>query len=465
MKRAPFVVGLVSIALLGGILSSCGKLGGGSKQESLLDVIPEKALAAVVIRADALKMFRQQLDEDVELNKELHEYLVKREGIDPTRVTAMVAFTTAPDARDGAAFLRMPLDGMPKWEKVADADGVPLYKVFPPIVAAVLPTGLLLGTEPGVRLAISTIQKKTPAISKTSVLAPMLEADASAQLIVGGSIDAASDPQLKPVAGLYGVKAVTFGYAPTKIWMWADGEPAGLKGARDAAKGFIDLGLEQAKKSYEKAIVGDSTIEGAASIVGYRSYIKMAPKVTPRLEGNRLVLDYAIPKSEGGGDSMMAMTAVATVGVLSAVAIPAFMKYIRRSKTVEATMNLRKLFDSEISYYESEHADDKGNILPRGFAPSSDWTPAKTCCGKPGDKCQPDEKTFAGATWQALNFSLDDPYYYQYRVVQKPDGFIVEARGDLDCDGVFSLFRREGRVTADGNVTGGMGLYSENDIE
>ena len=42
------------------------------------------------------------------------------------------------------------------------------------------------------------------------------------------------------------------------------------------------------------------------------------------------------------------MIVVAIIGILAAVAIPAFMKYIRRSKTVEATMNVRKLFDSSV---------------------------------------------------------------------------------------------------------------------
>jgi len=55
------------------------------------------------------------------------------------------------------------------------------------------------------------------------------------------------------------------------------------------------------------------------------------------------------------------MIVVAIIGILAAVAIPAFMKYIRRSKTVEATMNVRKLFDSSVSYFEGEHADKGGN--------------------------------------------------------------------------------------------------------
>src|SRR5258706_6999610 len=61
------------------------------------------------------------------------------------------------------------------------------------------------------------------------------------------------------------------------------------------------------------------------------------------------------------------MIVVAIIGILAAVAIPAFMKYIRRSKTTEATMNIRKLFDSSVSYYEAEHSDKTGTILAKQF--------------------------------------------------------------------------------------------------
>ena len=43
------------------------------------------------------------------------------------------------------------------------------------------------------------------------------------------------------------------------------------------------------------------------------------------------------------------MIVVAIMGLLAAIAIPAFTKYIRRSKTSEAVMNLRKLFDGSVA--------------------------------------------------------------------------------------------------------------------
>jgi len=165
------------------------------------------------------------------------------------------------------------------------------------------------------------------------------------------------------------------------------------------------------------------------------------------------------------------MIVVAIIGILAAVAIPAFMKYIRRSKTVEATMNLRKLYDSSVSYYEAEHATSAGAIVARQFPLTQSWTPTTNCGTATGGKCNPATEApgWRTATWAVLNFSVDDPFYYAYQYTSAGVGssstFSAEAQGDLDGDSTYSLFRRNGSVTAENNVTGGAGLYSENDIE
>jgi type IV pilus assembly protein PilA len=165
------------------------------------------------------------------------------------------------------------------------------------------------------------------------------------------------------------------------------------------------------------------------------------------------------------------MIVVAIIGILAAVAIPAFMKYIRRSKTVEATMNVRKLFDSSVSYFEAEHSDKSGAILARQFPTSVAITPAAKCCTNTGGKCKPAPATFqdAGGSWSALNFSVDDPFYFQYEYdssgTDASSKFEAYAYGDLDCDGTFSTYMRNGSIMSDNSVTGGSGLFSKYDIE
>jgi type IV pilus assembly protein PilA len=169
------------------------------------------------------------------------------------------------------------------------------------------------------------------------------------------------------------------------------------------------------------------------------------------------------------------MIVVAIIGILAAVAIPAFMKYIRRSKTTEAAMNIRKMYDSTVSYYEGEHADANGNILPKAFPSQQAWTPAGSACAENGQKYAPSShiNDWTSPTWQALNFSLDDPFYYAYETVNKNDGVQVtvgdvsnlEAQGDLNCNGTFSLFRRSASIDANYAINGGSGLYQQNELE
>ncbi len=168
------------------------------------------------------------------------------------------------------------------------------------------------------------------------------------------------------------------------------------------------------------------------------------------------------------------MIVVAIIGILAAVAIPAFMKYIRRSKTVEATMNVRKLFDSSVSYFEGEHADKGGNVLQKMFPVNAGPSPAAVtasapCCGQNGDKCQPNATNFSAETWSALNFSVDDPFYFAYQYnsagVDTTANFQAWAFGNLDCDSVNSTYERSGSVMSDRSVSGGSGLYSRNEIE
>jgi len=165
------------------------------------------------------------------------------------------------------------------------------------------------------------------------------------------------------------------------------------------------------------------------------------------------------------------MIVVAIIGILAAVAIPAFMKYIRRSKTVEATMNVRKLFDSSVSYFEGEHADKGGNSLAKQFPTSvATAVPAlHSCCGQTGDKCAPAPTNFTADTWSALNFSVDDPFYFSYQYnsagTETIANFQAYAFGDLDCDSIYSTYERSGSVMTDRSVSGGSGLFSRNEIE
>ncbi len=57
----------------------------------------------------------------------------------------------------------------------------------------------------------------------------------------------------------------------------------------------------------------------------------------------------------GGGFTLIEIfLVVAIIGILAAVAIPAFMKNARKAKTSEATINVKKIYDGARTYYEEE---------------------------------------------------------------------------------------------------------------
>src|SRR5579872_7005885 len=86
------------------------------------------------------------------------------------------------------------------------------------------------------------------------------------------------------------------------------------------------------------------------------------------------------------------MIVVAIIGILAATAIPAFMKYIRRSKTAEVLGNLRKIYVSTA-----------GGVLPRTFPVTQAQTPSSQGqCAQPGGKYPSNSSAWNTTTWSAL---------------------------------------------------------------
>jgi len=168
------------------------------------------------------------------------------------------------------------------------------------------------------------------------------------------------------------------------------------------------------------------------------------------------------------------MIVVAIIGILAAVAIPAFVKYIRRSKTVEATMNLRKMYDGAVAYYVGEHADKAGNIANKRFPDSAPSVPdlaTLTNLQLNGKRYLSSPSDWKQGGWSALEFSVSDGQNFAYTFTNTNPGgsgtgaaASMVANGDQNGNGVYSTFERDMVGTLEG-VQGGTAMYTTNEIE
>jgi type IV pilus assembly protein PilA len=151
---------------------------------------------------------------------------------------------------------------------------------------------------------------------------------------------------------------------------------------------------------------------------------------------------------------------------MAAVAIPAFLRYVKRSQTTEAVANLRRLWDAAVAYYDQPHTGPTGERLAPQFPASAPLTPAAVPCGEP---VIPEPGVWSNPTWEALHFVVSDPHRYAYQFDAGGEGetayFIASAFGDLDCDGLFSSFARVGTIGPGGRVRGGAGLFMSDELE
>ena len=143
---------------------------------------------------------------------------------------------------------------------------------------------------------------------------------------------------------------------------------------------------------------------------------------------------------KAGVGGLMIPTAV--VGMLAAVAIPAFMDYTKKSKRSEAHLQLNKLTKNLKVYYMTE------SKFPAGKVPVS---PDKSCCETQG-RCD-DQAAWKHPIWQELDFMIDEPHMFRYAYDSDGKSFALTAVGDLDCDGDEVRYLVTGTVDAQGNVT------------
>jgi prepilin-type N-terminal cleavage/methylation domain-containing protein len=134
------------------------------------------------------------------------------------------------------------------------------------------------------------------------------------------------------------------------------------------------------------------------------------------------------------------MIVVAIIGILAAVAFPMYWEAANKAKKSEVYVQLEKLKKGVIGEYTANSS------FPQLQAVT---TPAVSCCtqdfGKK-KKCAPIESDWAKPEWRALEFQLNEPFFFQYSYTPAAAGaaFTATAIGDTDCDGTTVTFTLEG---------------------
>ena len=140
------------------------------------------------------------------------------------------------------------------------------------------------------------------------------------------------------------------------------------------------------------------------------------------------------------------MIVVAIIGILAAVAIPAFMDYMKRSKKTEASLQLNKIGKNSKRVYSESSSYVVGSGAQLPAKPG-----AGGCCGGPNNHCAAVPASFAAdAIWKQLDFQIDEASLFYYDYTGTATGFTGKATGDLDCDNTEIVYTLVG-TSASGN--------------
>ena len=164
------------------------------------------------------------------------------------------------------------------------------------------------------------------------------------------------------------------------------------------------------------------------------------------------------------------MIVVAIIGILAAVAVPGYGRYMRNSKNSEAISMLRAVSDGALAYYHAEHVfDSLGMDIRKDFFPgcetSGDPSPCSDVTMYSGERViaqrmSPDDENvhLGEVPWTRLNLTLKQPFLFVVHYTSDPtpaaSSFSSRAVGWLEAEDD-SIFEISGSYGESGSVTVG----------
>jgi Tfp pilus assembly major pilin PilA len=444
---------LVAAAVL--TLTSCkhegDTAGGGSQRPRTTSPAIDELLAAIPGNAAAIGFLDLSeppwslitgggplpLDEATRksLDKELREYVERYLGVDVSRLQYAVGFVSAPPPR-GAVLLKA-VHGALKMPGARDIEGAKVWLIDATdrVSLAIKGDVVVFGETTSVQEVLETLAgKHKPVTEENKPLVEWLRKEASGAAFAIAGLRPKDLPMPPPLAGIERAAAAI---GASGIAAVIEGDDAAISALQTLADQAFAKMLAETDKAHDAAQAGTlPPPQGAMAIIASAYARSYAARLKPRRSGNRLSASLDIGFGATGGAMV-----VPVIGILSAVAIPTFMDYIKRSKQTEASLQLNKLGKN------AKRAYSETSSFPTGSAP---LTPPAPCCGQPNNHCTAVPTAYAAnAVWRSLDFQIDEPSLFQYSYQASSDGqrFVAKAIGDLDCDGVFITYELSGAVS------------------
>ncbi len=124
------------------------------------------------------------------------------------------------------------------------------------------------------------------------------------------------------------------------------------------------------------------------------------------------------------------MIVVAIIGILAAVAIPAFMDYMKKGKKVEASLQLKNISTAVKTYFTEK------SLMPPSSTSSLPGADGGACANTTTDPVGkfPVVSFAADPAWGAMGFAVTAPALFTYHWTKGTTTNVATAVGDIDCD-------------------------------